>query len=257
MIVSDGPFRLYRIPTLKTDAFLVHESTNATANDLSCTRYLRSGQSPFPRRSIAKDGRFVRVSILGPSHLPPNHFSRECVCIPSSIECIGSYSFSQCRNLAFLAFESRPAVTVLGASAFERCSSLVSICLPSSIQIIGNKCFFECKSLSNLTFEPGSELSTLPGTGFADCLSLRLICLPASLREVGGFSLANCGIESVSVDPRNRFLKVSGGFLVDFSGHSLVRCLGRDRDVILMSFFRVMSNQSRLAASVTAILYRQ
>jgi hypothetical protein len=55
------------------------------------------------------------------------------------------------------------------------------------------------------------------------------------VRHCAGSAIARSALQDVAVDPQNRFLRVSGGFLVDFGGVSLVRYLGNDRDLTIGS----------------------
>jgi hypothetical protein len=65
-------------------------------------------------------------------------------------------------------------------------------------------------------FEPDSQLSNIGEYAFDSCSSLQWIYIPGSLHQLSGFALAGSGIEEVTVDSGNRFLRVSGEFLTTF-----------------------------------------
>ena len=46
-------------------------------------------------------------------------------------------------------------MTELGASAFEACTSLLSVTLPESLETVGNRAFADCSSLREITVGSG------------------------------------------------------------------------------------------------------
>jgi hypothetical protein len=69
-------------------------------------------------------------------------------------------------------------------SAFERCSSLLSISLPSSLRRIARAAFRNCTSLSIITFAADAKLSCVDQFAFQECSSLAVIWIPAALEVV-------------------------------------------------------------------------
>jgi hypothetical protein len=55
-------------------------------------------------------------------------------------------------------------------------------------------------------------------------------------------SLTDSGITNVVVDPESRFLRVSGGLLMDFQETCLIRCFGPETDVIVSNTIESISN---------------
>jgi hypothetical protein len=133
----------------------------------------------------------------------------------------------------------RAQLSRIGGRAFDDCPSLRSIALPSSVETVSEYCFWRCENLSKLSFHSGARLSNFGEYAFSRCSSLRSICLPAAVRQISGLALAGSAIGSVSVHSRNRFLRVSGDFLVDFERRSLVRYLGNESTVHIGSVLSV------------------
>jgi hypothetical protein len=79
------------------------------------------------------------------------------IIIPSSVEILGGWCFSECRLLSSVTFESGSKLSRIEQQAFNQ-TGLIEIILPSSVEILGARCFSECVSLSSVTFERGSRL---------------------------------------------------------------------------------------------------
>ncbi|MCQ2325328.1 MAG: leucine-rich repeat domain-containing protein [Paludibacteraceae bacterium] len=84
------------------------------------------------------------------------------------------------------------AVTEIGESAFERCSSLESVTLPEGLLTIGENAFEECSALQTITI-PASV--TEIGADAFNSSALQSITIPAGVTEIGG--TAFCGCESL------------------------------------------------------------
>jgi hypothetical protein len=67
-------------------------------------------------------------------------------------------------------------VTIIGESAFWRCSKLSNIIIPNSVKTIGNEAFEDCKNLKNITLPDTME--KIGGAAFVGCSSLTSITLP-------------------------------------------------------------------------------
>lgn len=67
--------------------------------------------------------------------------------MPSSVEIIGKFSFSNCKNLASIHLTN---VKNIKDSALENCTALITIDMPK-VEIIDDQAFYNCKSLKELT----------------------------------------------------------------------------------------------------------
>jgi hypothetical protein len=70
--------------------------------------------------------------------------------------CVGS--FSKCKQLRKLEFESPSNVRSIESRAFERCWLLESILIPASVEIVGERSFWKCRSLREVRIAQGSNL---------------------------------------------------------------------------------------------------
>lgn len=90
-----------------------------------------------------------RVTTIGDSAFCYNE-DITSVKVPYSITIIGSYSFSNCKNLAKA--EISHGTKQLGIAVFMSCHTLKSVTLPASIKHIGEYTFYDCPKLSSIYF---------------------------------------------------------------------------------------------------------
>ena len=112
--------------------------------------------------------------------------------IPVSCETIGASAFERCSSLNSVSFENGSGLKTISSSAFAICQSLKTITIPASCETIGAYSFNGCSSLSSAAFEPGSGLKTISSSAFAICQSLKTITIPASCETIGAYSFNRC-----------------------------------------------------------------
>lgn len=111
-------------------------------------------------------------------------------------------------------------------SAFEKCTSLISIIIPAGVKTIGKLAFSNCSSLSVVNFAEASILKTISGGwdrnycyygAFYNCTALESIKLPVSVEVIEASAFQDCtALKNVSFVDGSR-LKIIGG---DHSGSS-------------------------------------
>ena len=112
--------------------------------------------------------------------------------IPVSCETIGASAFERCSSLNSVSFENGSGLKTISSSAFAICQSLKTITIPASCETIGASSFSGCSSLSSATFESGSRLKTISSYAFASCQSLKTITIPASCETIGDNTFSRC-----------------------------------------------------------------
>jgi hypothetical protein len=127
-------------------------------------------------------------------------------------------------------------VKILGDSAFRGSTYLASICIPSNVETIEGRCFLN-SNLSSLTFESGSKLAVIEREAFGTCTSL-IRCkgltsfhIPAFVEKIDGSAFRVTTISTITLDPNNRHFSISGSFLLDFEGVSIIRYFGSAAEV--------------------------
>ena len=90
------------------------------------------------------------------------------------------------------------SVTSIGESAFEDCSSLVSITIPNSVTSIGYSAFYACSSLTSVTI--GESVTSIEHYAFSRCSSLASITIPESVTNIGNYAFEGCSsLTSVTI----------------------------------------------------------
>jgi hypothetical protein len=110
------------------------------------------------------------------------YFGIDCyLTIKSDIETVCTGSFSHCKSIRGLIFESPSRVRNVESRAFEKCWSLESISIPASIESINEESFRKSKNLEKVRIEIGSKLHRIGNESFMGCLSLTSIFVPRSM----------------------------------------------------------------------------
>lgn len=112
-------------------------------------------------------------------------------------------------------------LTAIEESAFEKCTSLMSIIIPAGVETIGKQAFANCSSLYIVDFAKASILKTISGGwnsdtpsyygAFYNCTGLESIKLPASVEVIEASAFQDCtALKNVSFVDGSR-LKIIGG----------------------------------------------
>jgi hypothetical protein len=159
--------------------------------------------------------------------------SLSSICIPSSVEAIFEECFLECENLSLVIFEIGSQLLHIGDSAFQDCSSLRAICIPSSVEVIHDSCFQACENLSSVIFESGSQLLRIESYAFWGCLPLSSICIPVRVFEIGCAAFGYTSVSEIFIADDHLNFKLSGTFLLDDTGTSIVVHIGSAPAVLI------------------------
>ena len=165
--------------------------------------------------------------------------------IPSGINTIEPHAFFGCKSLKSITIPD--TVTFIGFSSFEGCTSLEEIVIPSSVTYIDSFAFRGCHALKKVVFQTTSikeidrglfedclslEEITVPegvkiirNKAFCGCKSLRSVKLPGSLErlEFDGDVIAGCNLDTITIDPSNKYFHVKGNCLLNEDCTILIR----------------------------------
>jgi hypothetical protein len=117
-----------------------------------------------------------------------------------------------------------------GISVIRYFGSNRHVTIDCDVEVLSVGCFSYLNTAS-LTFESGSRLTRIESKALYLCMSLQSICLPASLESIDGSAFSGSGISQITVEEGNRHFSVSGRFLMDFEGTSIIRYFGWDKEV--------------------------
>ena len=141
------------------------------------------------------------------------------VTLPANLKTMNFYAFFSCTSLETVNYGSEdpnwtPIWETIGSSAFNGCSSLVSIVLPSSLKEVGSSVFSNCTSLTEVTYNSATDISNnmfqncsslttvtfgssanftkIGNNAFQNCQSLKSISLPKSCITIGNYAFDGC-----------------------------------------------------------------
>ena len=98
---------------------------------------------------------------------------------------IGAYAFQDCTSLTSITIPD--SVTEIGDYAFSGCTSLRSITIPDSVTEIGAYAFLQCYSLTSVTI--GDSVTEIGEDAFRDCILLENIYV--NITDLAAYSTKN------------------------------------------------------------------
>ena len=131
--------------------------------------------------------------------------------LPKNITLIADSLFYDCSRLMNVKMDN---VTIIGASAFNRCSSLnidslpskldsigdLAFCrsglafifIPKKVSSMGNSIFLNCEQMDSVKFESGFPITRLPNNTFQNCTRLKSFTLSPSTTKIGANAFQSC-----------------------------------------------------------------
>lgn len=123
---------------------------------------------------------------------------------------IGESAFDRCSNVTRVAIPD--SVTSIGFMAFRYCTNLASVTLPDSVTNLGAQAFLGCAGLTNVTL--GSNLTSIAALSFIGCSNLCRITIPASVTSIRYNPFAQCwSLTNITVAEDNPIYASQSGVL--------------------------------------------
>lgn len=94
-------------------------------------------------------------------------------------------------------------VTSIGNNAFYSAQEIKSIKIPGTIKEIERGSFYNCTNLEEVTLP--ASITKIGARAFYGCSNLRSIHIPAQVKLIEEEAFAGCGLETITVDSKNRF----------------------------------------------------
>ena len=108
--------------------------------------------------------------------------------IPEGVKEIENSAFEGCTSL--ISINIPYSVEKIGSRAFKDCTSIKSIHIPGSVITIGIEAFCRCTSLESVKISEG--VREVGGGAFIDCKSLKSVVFPFGLMKIGLAAFSNC-----------------------------------------------------------------
>lgn len=107
------------------------------------------------------------------------------VILPSSLIEIQYHAFYKCEKLQHIRFSKNSRLEVIGACAFESCTSIKRVNFPKSLKKINSSAFSKTNSLEKVVFPPDSQLEDITSC-FIDS-NLKELSLPPSIKILNNY----------------------------------------------------------------------
>ena len=139
--------------------------------------------------------------------------------IPDDITSIGNSAFEYCSSLISITIPD--GVTSIGAGAFWYCSSLESITIPDSVTSIGDSAFAYCGRLTSITIP--DSVTSIGGYAFRYCDSLTSVVIGNGVTSIGGSAFEDCdSLTSITVASGNPVYHSAGNCLIETDSKTLI-----------------------------------
>lgn len=110
--------------------------------------------------------------------------------IPVGVKGIADGAFYECASVNRIYIPD--SVSIIGSSAFAKCTALSSIELPSGLESIEPVTFYMCTSLETITIPNG--VKTIGSNAFRSCSKLRSVTIPDSVQTLGDWAFGFCDL---------------------------------------------------------------
>ena len=112
------------------------------------------------------------------------------------VTCIGTSAFNNCTSL--LSITIPESITSIADAAFSDCTSLTSITIPDSVASIGAHAFNGCTNLTSIAIP--KSVTNIESYAFAMCTGLTSIEIPDSVTNIGHYAFAWCyGLKNITI----------------------------------------------------------
>ncbi len=113
---------------------------------------------------------------------------------------IANSAFDNCSSL--ISIDIPNSVTSIGNNAFIGCTSLTSVEIPNSVTNIGDHAFVACRSMTSAKI--GNSVKNVGDGVFRECTNLTSIVIPNSVTNIGNSVFAGCAsLTTIIVEKNN------------------------------------------------------
>lgn len=108
---------------------------------------------------------------------------------------VGKSAFENCTSVVSIVIPD--TITSIGESAFFGCTALASITIPASVTSLGQRTFYKCASLSEVNLP--DTIASIGAWSFYGCSSLKTIVLPSELTAISDYLFYSSGLERIII----------------------------------------------------------
>lgn len=231
-VTSIGDLAFHRCTSLET-AFLPNNISVATTNIPTSTAKIYYTKNSDGNVTINKVEAGDQTSIVIPETIDGG-----------TVKIIGANAFDGCSSLTSITLPQ--SLTSIENLAFADCTALQNINIPQNVTNIGASAFLSCESLTSITIPSG--VTSIKTATFAFCTSLKSIELPDHLVSIGGSAFTSCtSLKSVVIPAE----VTSVGF------HAFAVCTSLESVVIPMNVTSVGNSAFDGCTSLKAVFAKE
>ena len=161
-----------------------------------------------------------------------------------TVKIIGANAFDGCSSLTSITLPQ--SLTSIEDLAFDQCTALQNINIPQNVTNIGVSAFLQCESLTSITIPSG--VTSIKTATFALCTSLKSIELPDHLVSIGGSAFSYCtSLESVVIPAE----------VTSVGSHAFAVCTSLESVAIPMSVISVENGAFDGCTSLKAVFAKE
>ena len=109
----------------------------------------------------------------------------------------------------------------IGAYAFYKCDSIITVLLNNNINYISYAAFYECTALESVDLPQWVE--RIDECAFESCSKIEEVYIPNSVKHIGSFAFANCiQLKAFTVDEESKYFKSVDGVLYSYNLDTLL-----------------------------------
>ena len=141
--------------------------------------------------------------------------------IPETIDVSSvTYNVTSIENSAFELCSTLISITIsnfvesIGIGAFAGCSALPEVTIPNSVTTIRGYAFFDCELLSSVTLPTNASFTTISNNTFGNCSALSSINIPNSVTTIESSVFAGSPLTSITISD----------FVTSISNGAFIQC---------------------------------
>ncbi len=114
------------------------------------------------------------------------------VTIPAKVKSMGAEAFYKSTSLVTVNLND--GLQSIGASAFQGCTKLANVIIPGTVESVGDNAFQGCKVMTDVTFTEGNVETVVGANVFDSCSKLKTVSISSNVKSIGNYAFQSCSV---------------------------------------------------------------